>query len=179
MPTFQQYAKLSNDVHNGADDFLVFYFTLEDIPTRVGDDASSLQAWEAMTLHLAVNPAYSVTANITCTSYLLGCDSLQSSASKDTCMVVAHAGFDTTANSQAKGQLLLNGRQLNDHGIEPGGLRATMFISPSKVAKIKADASVSPMSGLGMQVAPAILMSERHHLYRSTAANDTYGRIAA
>lgn len=65
MPTLQEYAQLSDDAHNRADDFLFLDFTPKHIKKHVGDDGSSLQAGEAMKLYLVANLADVVIANIT------------------------------------------------------------------------------------------------------------------
>ena len=65
MPTLQEYAQLSNDAHNRADDFLFLDFTPGDIQKRVGGDGSSLQAGEVMKSYLAAKKTNSAWANIT------------------------------------------------------------------------------------------------------------------
>ena len=65
MPTLQEYAQLSNDAHNRADDFLFLDFTPGDIQKHVGDEGSSLQAGEGMKLYPAANLTEFVIANIT------------------------------------------------------------------------------------------------------------------
>lgn len=65
MPTLQEYAQLSNDARNRADDFLFLDFTPEDIQKRVGGDGSSLQAGEVMNSYLAAKQTNSAWANIT------------------------------------------------------------------------------------------------------------------
>ena len=65
MPTLQEYAQLSDDAHNRADDFLFLDFTPKHIQKHVGDDGSSLQAGEVMKLYLAAKQTDSAWANIT------------------------------------------------------------------------------------------------------------------
>lgn len=133
MPTLQEYAQLSNDAHNRADDFLFLDSTSGCIQKHIGDDGSSLQVGKAMKLHLAAKQTDSLTANST-----------------------DHSRGD---------------------GIEPVRLGGTTC--PSKVAKIKADAGVSPMPGLGEQVALAIPTNWRNQFFCLIAANDFYERTAA
>lgn len=171
MPTLQEYAQLSNDARNRADDFLFLDFTPGDIQKRVGGDGSSLQAGEVMKLYLAAKQTHDLSATVAITSCSLDCKSLQSSAGRDHCVVAAHAGFDTIASREAKGQRMLDGRQLSDHSIERVGLEAILSFSPSKVAKIKANSGVSAMAKLRVQAPPAICMT--------AAANDNVERIAA
>ncbi len=92
---------------------------------------------------------------LTRVSDLLGCNSLPSRAGKCTCAVATHVSANTIARSQTKGQLLLAGHQINGDGIEPDDPEAITF-GPSKVAKIKADAGINPIAGLGVQVTPKI-----------------------
>lgn len=65
MPILQEYAQLSNDARNRADDFLFLDFTPGDIQKRVGGDGSSLQTGEVMKLYLAAKQSDSAWANAT------------------------------------------------------------------------------------------------------------------